>query len=606
MEAFVASYCDLVRADLRLRAAARRGAVRARHRRRPHRRRGARTSGSPRGQGEVRALGGRCSACRCRRACWSSSATSSVRAHMERLAATGENLSRRGARSRSASWTAIVPAGELLDAGRRARRASSPGLSPRPRTRRSSCAPARRRSPGSTRRATTIRFLDFWFSEDAQSRIRALVARLEEDMVDRGLSESPSSMPLPLDEILEALDLSRAEPGAGFLERLFVALQRARPVRERLEDRARRRGRRSRGQAAPARSSSGAEHLESGTGGTCFARVAAFDALLDGARLPERAGSSGASGRTSTTRRSSSRRTAGRIVRRRLPAAGAPAGRRGEVETPLGRGAGRRRRRAASRIDLGGVPEGPRGSSSSPPRSRTSDYEASGARRSGPARISRGGRAAARPREPAFSVSRAGAVRVDDLHSRLAVPLPAPRAAALAELFGVDRGAASSGRFARVGDPEPDERRRERSRPISRSRRAPERGASRRSRRPTGYRRLLEGVAEVRRGGRGAGRISAAAASRRSGGGSGRRRSALEDRVVVDRERRAPATSSARRDAARSILVFAARASADGRTYLAARRDAAGRARGPPAQRFAARAARRDARRRPARLGADR
>ncbi len=32
----------------------------------------------------------------------------------------------------------------------------------------------------------------------------------------------------------------------------------------------------------------------------------------------------------------------------------------------------------------------------------------------------------------------AGEVRVDDLHSRLRVPAPAPREAALAELFGID------------------------------------------------------------------------------------------------------------------------------------------------------------------------
>ena len=48
-----------------------------------------------------------------------------------------------------------------------------------------------------------------------------------------------------------------------------------------------------------------------------------------------------------------------------------------------------------------------------------------------------------------------GAVRVDDLHSRLLVPIAAPRAPRLAELFGIDVDLLARA-FGIVGDPEPE------------------------------------------------------------------------------------------------------------------------------------------------------
>ena len=84
---------------------------------------------------------------------------------------------------------------------------------------------------------------------------------------------------IPVDEILEALDLSRAQPGSGFLEALFVRFNDRVPFEnaskivrdaEMAEDP---------DEAAHA-DVFWADHLARGTGGTCFARVAAFDALL--------------------------------------------------------------------------------------------------------------------------------------------------------------------------------------------------------------------------------------------------------------------------------------------------------------------------------------
>jgi hypothetical protein len=81
------------------------------------------------------------------------------------------------------------------------------------------------------------------------------------------------------DEILEALDLSRAEPGAGFLEALFSRFN-AKVLFENASKIVRHAG-----VADPASKPRRPDvfwedHFALGTGGTCFARVAAFDALL--------------------------------------------------------------------------------------------------------------------------------------------------------------------------------------------------------------------------------------------------------------------------------------------------------------------------------------
>lgn len=86
---------------------------------------------------------------------------------------------------------------------------------------------------------------------------------------------------LPADEILEALDLSRAEPGLGFLEALFsrfvsrVPFESASKIlRNASESDAARRPRRP--------EVFWREHAETGSGGTCFERVEAFRALILG------------------------------------------------------------------------------------------------------------------------------------------------------------------------------------------------------------------------------------------------------------------------------------------------------------------------------------
>src|ERR1700674_3593906 len=86
-------------------------------------------------------------------------------------------------------------------------------------------------------------------------------------------------LPLPIDDILDALDLSRAEPGLGFLEALFsrfvsrVPFENASKILRNAQE------------SEPARKPRRPEvfwreRLETGSGGTCFARVEAFGALV--------------------------------------------------------------------------------------------------------------------------------------------------------------------------------------------------------------------------------------------------------------------------------------------------------------------------------------
>ena len=88
-----------------------------------------------------------------------------------------------------------------------------------------------------------------------------------------------TNAPLPTDDILEALELPRSDPGIGYLQALFARFNERVPFESaskivrnaavpRLEEKAR----------TPEIFWS--DHSESGRAGTCFARVAAFEALL--------------------------------------------------------------------------------------------------------------------------------------------------------------------------------------------------------------------------------------------------------------------------------------------------------------------------------------
>ena len=262
---------------------------------------------------------------------------------------------------------------------------------------------------------------------------------------------------LPTDEILEALELPRSEPGVGYLQALFARFNERVPFES--ASKIVRNVAVARAEEKPATPEVfWPDHLESGAGGTCFARVAAFDALLSELGFVSRL----ALGRVQSDFDHAALRVTldGREwvadVGFPLPAllSGATEETQ-EIETPRGslrvtpvaRG---------SRVEvLGGVPEGPRELEIfNAPVSKAEFLEKW---RETWRQDSKFLTAVLLHREKegrAISFA-AGEVRVDDRHSRTRIPLAAPRAPALEEQFGVDRELLRRA-LAIAGDPEPE------------------------------------------------------------------------------------------------------------------------------------------------------
>jgi N-hydroxyarylamine O-acetyltransferase len=259
---------------------------------------------------------------------------------------------------------------------------------------------------------------------------------------------------IPTDEALESLDLPVAEPGLGYLQALFARFN------ERVPFETASKIVRNAGVSDPAGKPRRpelfwADHLDSGAGGTCFARVAAFDALLS---------SLGFTARLALGRVQSDFDHASLLVtldgEEWICDVGFPLpvllrSRGGETETPLG----------AVRVTRGGhgwrvellegVPEGPREleifAAPVPPEEfgmRWRETFRPGSSFLSAVRMRR----EKEGRTVSFS---AGEIRVDDLHSRTRIPLAAPRAPILEEQFGVDRDLFDRA-FSITGDPEPE------------------------------------------------------------------------------------------------------------------------------------------------------
>jgi hypothetical protein len=298
---------------------------------------------------------------------------------------------------------------------------------------------------------------------------------------------------IPVDEILEALDLSRARPGSGFLEALFVRFNDRVPF-ENASKIVRHAEVADEASKPRVPEVFWADHLERGSGGTCFARVAAFDALLTGLGFRTR--------RTLGQVRNPNDHAAlfvetpggetiadvGFPLPALLPASP------GFVETAQ---AGLRIEAAPEGFQVvyeGGVPEGPRtifigASTASPERylelwRRTFRLDAPFLQEIA-MRRDLGSRA--------LSFAR-GEVRVDDRHSRLRVPLPAPRAAALSPLLGVDADLLARA-FEIAGDPEPASANAILTSYLESAATPAEAYDAIAS--TNGYRRLLQGVAEI-------------------------------------------------------------------------------------------------------------
>lgn len=296
-----------------------------------------------------------------------------------------------------------------------------------------------------------------------------------------------------VEEILEALDLSRAEPGSGFLEALFARFNAKVPFENASKIV------RDAGIADPAAKPRTPEvfwgdHLELGTGGTCFARVAAFDTLLQELGFRTRR----ALGRVRNpedhaalfveTGEGESIVDVGFPLSALLPA------RAGRAETALGALVVEAGEEGFSIVFEGGVPEGPRSiqiRSASAPEETFVERWRQTFRRGGPFLQDVTLRRDLGNRVLAFS---RGEVRVDDLHARLKVPLPGARAAAVAALFGMDEEVLARA-FAIAGDPPAGTADTTLTAYLETDASMESAFAAIAS--PAGYRRLIEGVADV-------------------------------------------------------------------------------------------------------------
>ncbi len=255
-------------------------------------------------------------------------------------------------------------------------------------------------------------------------------------------------------QVLEALDLSAEEPGSSFLERLFARFN-ARVPFETVSKILRNAEVAGASEKPRAPQVFWEEHLAWGAGGTCFARVAAFEALLGGLgfRVHKLLGRVEAEGDHAALLVETGRESFLADVGFPLPAL-LPA-REGETDTALATLRLSETPRGFRVEFFGGVPEGPR--SLEIFSERVSEGE-----------FAKRWQATFRPESRFLSEvslrkteeSRAvsffrGEVRVDDLHSRLTIPLPDSRAARLDEIFGVDRERLTRA-FALVGDRGPE------------------------------------------------------------------------------------------------------------------------------------------------------
>jgi hypothetical protein len=263
-----------------------------------------------------------------------------------------------------------------------------------------------------------------------------------------------SDSSLAVDEILEDLELLRAAPGLGFLERVFLRFNERVPF-ENVSKIVRDAEVRELSEKPRRPEVFWREHLELGAGGTCFARVAAFEWLISELGFHARP----VLGRVESDFDHAALLVAlgagewicdvGFPLPALLPASP------GEIETvsstlavsPTERGL---------RVDFrGAAPLGPAGLeifTGRVPREEV-DERWRQTFRSGSKFLSG---VYARKTLPGRVLSFArGELRIDDRHSRARAPLPAPRPIRFAELFDLDRELVERA-FAIAGDPEPE------------------------------------------------------------------------------------------------------------------------------------------------------
>jgi arylamine N-acetyltransferase len=297
---------------------------------------------------------------------------------------------------------------------------------------------------------------------------------------------------LPVDEILEDLELPRAEPGPGYLERLFARFVERVPFET--ASKIRRNFHVTEPSARPRTPDVfWRERLEEGAGGTCFARVAAFHVLLAELGFASRL-ALGRVGRDGDHAALFVRAGGDWICDVGFPLPALLPARAGRVETGMGPLVVSETARGFEAAYEEGVPDGPM---------RLEVFGAS----VDAAEFAAKWEATFRPDSKFLSAvslrkqleSRAvaftrGELRVDDRHSRTTIPLASPRAGALEETFGVT-AALLDGAFAIAGDPDPASQDAEVAVYLETS--SPAAAAWSALSSPSGYAALYEGVAEA-------------------------------------------------------------------------------------------------------------
>ena len=300
-------------------------------------------------------------------------------------------------------------------------------------------------------------------------------------------------MTFAVDDVLDALELPREEPSHRYLERLFHRFNARVPFESASKIL------RNADVADPTEKPRvpdvfWSDFLESGTGGTCFARVAAFDALATDLGFATRK----AFGKVEkdfdhaalvvTAEGKEWVADVGFPLPALIPVSG------GEVETEIAELAATETERGLLIRFVSGVPDGPR---------KLEVFRAPVSEEEYLALWRKTFRADSRfltnvslfRLETARKVTFArGEVRVDDLHTRTRIPIAGDRPAKLAELFGVDVEVLRRA-LAITGDPDPESPDARITAYLSVEATPDEAFAALAT--PDSYRRLLEGVAEV-------------------------------------------------------------------------------------------------------------
>ena len=256
------------------------------------------------------------------------------------------------------------------------------------------------------------------------------------------------------EDVLDALELSADDPSLPFLERLFGRFI-ARIPFETASKIVRDADVSDPAQKPRVPDVFWNDFLEAGAGGTCFARVAAFDALLQSLGFASRK----AFGRVErdfdhaalfvTVGGREWLADVGFPLPALLPAGG------GEVETEIAAVSATATDRGLSISFLSGVPEGARRLEVF--RGPVAEEEFQARWRdtfSGESKFLRNVSLQKRDGPRVLGFAR-GEARVDDLHTRTRIPLAGDRAPRLAALFGIDEGLLRRA-FAIAGDPEPE------------------------------------------------------------------------------------------------------------------------------------------------------